>query len=128
MPGKITLEAAVSLPLLMMVNWLSENCVPLPLKTRVWARLGVTTIIPGVLPTEIGVVAGRISFSASTIYTPAAVAPALTLLVMKARYLRPLVCVLLPGGEEPQLSHVRLAGSRNNKRIRIFFKPGTPTS
>jgi hypothetical protein len=48
---------------------------------------------------------------------------------MKARYATPLVFVvlgalLLP----PQLSHVKLAGSRNDRRIRTFLKPGTPTS
>ena len=111
----------------MKLSWLSEDCVPLPLKTRVWARSGETTIIPGVLPAEIGAEAGRISFSASTTYTPAAAVPALTLLLIKARYFRPVVGAL-PEGAAPQLSHIRLAGSRNNKRIRIFFKPGTPTS
>src|ERR1035437_32353 len=105
-----------------MLNWLSENCVPLPLNTRVWARLGVSTIITGVLPTEIGAVGPRTSVSALTIYTPAAPLPELTLLVTKARFL-----VLLEG-LPPQLSHIPLAGSRNNRRIRAFLKPGTPTS
>src|SRR5208282_5256059 len=92
MPGKITLEAAVSLALSMMVNWLSENCVPLPLKTRVWARLGVTTIIPGVFPAEIGAKGPRVSFRALTTYTPAdEVKPDVTLFEIKARYARPLV-------------------------------------
>ena len=113
----------------MMVNWLSEDAVPLLLKTRVWARLGVSTIIPGVLPAEIGDRNGRTSVCALTIYTPAVWLPDETLFVMKARYATPLVFVvlgalLLP----PQLSHVKLAGSRNDRRIRTFLKPGTPTS
>jgi hypothetical protein len=47
---------------------------------------------------------------------------------MKARYATPLVFVVLGELLPPQLSHVKLAGSRNNSRIRIFLKPGTPTS
>ncbi len=60
-PGKAMLPAADSVALLMTVNWLSENCVPLPLKTRVKVRLGVSTIMPGVLPAKIGAMAGRTS-------------------------------------------------------------------
>src|SRR5208337_2348610 len=128
MPGTVTCATLDSLALLMMLNWLSEDCVPLPLKTRVRARLGVSAIIPGVLPAKIADAAGRTSVSALTIYTPAAPVPAVTLFVMKARYLRPLVFV--PLGEEapPQLSNIKLAGSRNNRRIGTLFKPGTPTS
>src|SRR5208337_3381829 len=128
MPGKARCATLDSLALLMMLNWLSENCVPLPLKTRVRARLGVSTIIPGVLPAEMGETMGCTSRTASTMNTPAVPLPELTLLVRKARYLRPLVCVLLEGVLPPQLSHIRLAGSRNIRRIRAFFKPGTPTS
>ena len=127
MPGKVTCAAFCSLALLMRLNWLSEEGNPFPLKTRVWARLGVSTIIPGVLPAEIGVAGPRTSFCASTINTPAAIVPALTLFERKARYLIALVDVL-PGELAPQLSNVRLAASRNNRRIRALFKPGTPTS
>ena len=129
MPGKVTCAAFCSLALLIRLSWLSEDCVPLPLKTRVCARLGVTTIIPGVLP------AGNRDLRSHEYHfvrrrcrcRPTAV-PALTLFVMKARYLRPLVWRARRGRGAPQLSHVRLAGSRNNSRIRTFFKPRTPTS
>jgi hypothetical protein len=47
---------------------------------------------------------------------------------MKARYATPLVFVVLGELLPPQLNHVKLAGSRNNRRIRTFLKPGTPTS
>src|ERR1700721_178492 len=90
-------------------------------------RFGVTTIIPGLVPAEIGEIGRKMSFSASTIYTPASEVPALTLLEMKARYLRPLVLAPL-GAALPQLSQVRVAGSRNNKKIGIRFKRRTPTS
>src|ERR1017187_2407226 len=103
----------------MMLNTLSEKCVPSPLKTRVRARFGVTSIIPGVLPAEIGATAGRTSLEASTTYTPADALPALTLLVRNARYLSPLVCVLLEGEEAPQLSH-RLVGRMKSKKISTF--------
>src|ERR1039458_795399 len=53
--------------------------------------------------------------------------PAETLFVMNARYATPLVFWVLEA-PPPQLRHIRLAGSRNNRRIRTFFKPGTPTS
>jgi hypothetical protein len=43
---------------------------------------------------------------------------------MKARYATPLVFVLLPELLLPQLSHIKLAGSRENSRIRILLKPG----
>src|SRR5208282_4373939 len=96
------------------------------LKTSVWVRLGVTAIMPGAVPAAIGPTNGRTSVAALTIYTPA---PLPTLFVMNARYLTPLVCGpldLLP----PQLSHSKLAASRNRKHRRIgtLFKPGTPTS
>ncbi len=98
-PGKVWWPMAVSVALLMTVNWLSENWVPFPLKTRVRARLGVSTIIPGVLPTEIGPTGARRSLAASTIYTPANPVPALTPLVKKARYLRPLPPPVPEGAE-----------------------------
>jgi hypothetical protein len=89
----------------------------------------VTTIIPGVLPAEIGDRGPRVSFTALTIYTPAKVL-AVTLFEIKARYERPLVFEPLLEELPPQLSHITLAGSRNTTRIRIknLFKPGTPTS
>jgi hypothetical protein len=91
--------------------------------------LGVTTIIPGVLPAEIGERGPRVSFTALTTYTPAKVL-AVTLFETKARYARPLVLELLLEELPPQLSHIKLAGSRNTTRIRIknLFKPWTPTS
>ena len=50
---------------------------------------------------------------------------------MKALSFKPLVCVLADDEEPPQLSHT-LAGSKENKIIRIRFKlrfkRGTPTS
>lgn len=54
---------------------------------------------------------------------------------MKALSFKPLVCVLADDEEPPQLSHT-LAGSKENKIIRIrfklrfklCFKRGTPTS
>src|SRR5258708_39781898 len=98
-PGKVWCPMAVSVALLMTVNWLSENCVPFPLKTRVRDRLGVSTIIPGVLPAEMGATGARTSFAASTIYTPANPVPALTQLVKKALYLRQLHTPLLEGSE-----------------------------
>src|SRR3979411_2676668 len=98
----------------MMVNWLSENCVPSPLKTRVKVRLGVSTIIPGVLPAEIGETNARTSLAASTIYTPANPVPALTLFVTKARYLSPLPLPLLAGEVEPQLCGMQKAGTRRS--------------
>src|SRR5208282_1443196 len=124
-PGNNTAESTASLALLMMVNWFWENCVPSPLKTRVRARLGVTTIIPGMVPTEIGGGAGsgRTSVCAFTRYTPAGPLADPTLLVRKARYVRPLVCVPLED-EPPQLGNIKLAGSRKNRRIRALFKPG----
>jgi hypothetical protein len=90
--------------------------------------LGVTTIIPGVFPARIGAKGPRVSFRALTTYTPAnEEEPDETLFEMRARYARPLVLEVL---EElpPQLSHIRLTGSRNNTKIRTLFKPGTPTS
>jgi hypothetical protein len=85
-------------------------------------------MIPGVLPAEIGAKGPRVSFRALRIYTPAnEEEPDVTLFEIKARYARPLVFEVL---EElpPQLSHIKLAGSRNNTKIRTLFKPGTPTS
>src|SRR5450631_3388038 len=110
-----------------MVNWLSVNCVPVPLNTRVWSRLGVSTIIPGVLPAAIGATAPRTSVAALRTNTPADPLPEPTALVTKARYLRPLPPPLLEGVVAPQLSRIRLAGSTENNRIRALFKPGTPT-
>src|ERR1700727_1178892 len=126
-PGKVNWPALASGALLMKVNLFCEVCVPFPLKTMVIPRFGVTTIIPGLVPAEIGEIGRKMSFSASTIYTPASEVPALTLLEMKARYLRPLVLAPL-GAALPQLSQVRVAGSRNNKKIGIRFKRRTPTS
>src|ERR1700687_4944561 len=94
-PGKVAPATAASVALLMMVNWLRENCVPLPLKTRVRVRLGGSTIIPGGLPAKIGDPGAGTSFSASTIKTPALKLPADTPFVMNARYARPLVFVPL---------------------------------
>jgi len=89
----------------------------------------VTTIIPGVLPAEIEERGPRVSFTALTIYTPAAVVD-VTLFEIKARYERPLVFEPLLEEPPPQLSHTKPAGSRNNTRImiRTLLKPRTPTS
>jgi hypothetical protein len=85
--------------------------------------LGVTTIISGVFPAEIGGTTDLTSLEASTIYTPADKLPAETLFVMKARSLSPLVWALVEGVELPQLSQT-LAGSSDNKAINTLFKPG----
>src|ERR1700678_2293183 len=122
MPGKVRCAALDSAALLIRLNVLSEDWVPLPLKTKVWARFGVSTIKVGVLPAEMGAAFARTSSSALTINTPADSVPALTLFVRKARYLMPLVFELL-GVVLPQLSSTKQAGGRNNSKIRAFFKP-----
>ena len=121
-PGKVAWEALCSLALLIRLSWLSEDWVPLPLKTRVCARLGVTTIIPGVFPAVMGLAVDRMSFCASRMATLATAVPELTLLEINARYFRPLVWVPAEG-VDPQLIHVNVAGKRNNSRIMTFFKP-----
>jgi len=82
-----------------------------------------------VLPAEIGERGPRVSFKAFTTYTPAKVL-AVTLFEIKARYERLLVLEPLLEELPPQLSHIKVPGSRNTTRIRIenLFKPGTPTS
>jgi hypothetical protein len=58
------------------------------------ARLGVTTIIPGLLPAGIAGPLARMSDSAFRISTPADRVPAETLFEMKARLVMPVVPVL----------------------------------